>query len=181
MKRLLLLLLSITFILFNSPKDSKALQYASTTWNDFKAKSDLIVKVRVIKAEMTSGGYSYTCEVLETFKGQKLKRVIFTGNRMHFYSLRIYETGILALRKDNSKWKLAVAGRSYWPIKYEMKPDLHTIVRVAVDDFLINDFPKRLKKTFTLKTLLVNGKYRKYSAKVYLLSDIEKFLRSHFK
>ena len=180
MKRKLLFLFSTFLVLSYFPNDSKGLQYASTTWTKFKNASELIVKVRVIKAEINSGGYTLTCEIKETFKGQKLKRVTFSENLMHFNPIRINEQGIVALKKQNSKWKLAVSGRSYWPIRYEMKPNSTYLVRVNVNDHLIRDFPRSLKKTVTVKTLLVNRKYHQYSTKVYLLSDIEKFLRSQF-
>ena len=61
------------------------------------------------------------------------------------------------------------------------KPDFYGIETVVVPDTLVRDIPKTLKKDVKVKAKLPGGEYYEYTANVYLVEDVEKFLAERFK
>ena len=179
MKRtaVLIICLALAIMLFGI---GYSLQFASTTWQEFVNAGEVIAEARIVSADYNTSIFNF--QVLETYKGTRVKNISIVRNLMYDGSLgRIGDTCFIAVKKEKDNWTFATPGRSYWPIVYEQTPELKSVVRVGIDDFLIRDFPKSIKKKYRIQTWLVNGKAHIYDVNIYLLDDVRKFLKSELK
>ena len=120
----------ILFIFFVQVVYLNGLDLASMSWKEFNEKTDIIAKVRIVKAEIINHTQHFTFEVEELFKGHLTGRITIALNLMMDGKMSyLGDSGIIALKKVDNSFSFAADGRSFWPVQYIITLNILRIMR----------------------------------------------------